>query len=187
MNGCRLRLPAGLNAPPPANHAIIRPMLWWHWFIFGLALLVADVALINVYFLLWFGLGAALVGGIVYALPDTSLTAQILLFTGASAAFLALWLLVLRPRRNQKLLELAKKELVGASGAVIRFAAGSGTLRLQKPVGGRDVWPFTSSAELRAGQTAVILSVGDDDVAAAVPSASAAKEKAAANDFSSSS
>ena len=144
-------------------------MLWWYWIILGTALLVLDIALINVYYILWFGLGALTVGGIMLTVPDMPLAVQITLFGGVSGGFLLLWLFALRPRAEAKLMAMAREEIAGTRGAVIRFGNGSGTLRLQKPIGGKDVWQFTSSAEVNAGETVVISALNKDGTLQAAP------------------
>ncbi|MCH9757725.1 MAG: NfeD family protein [Proteobacteria bacterium] len=137
-------------------------MLWWYWIILGAVLLVSDIALINIYYLLWFGLGALIVGLLMLAVPTLPLALQITLFGVISTGFLLLWLWVLRPHGEKKLLAGAKEELIGSNAAVVRFANGSGTLRLQKPIGGRDVWRFTSKDNLRAGATVQIFALDEN-------------------------
>lgn len=142
-------------------------ILWWHWVVLGVILLVADIALINLYYLMWFGVGAFIVGGGVLIFPAMPLWFQILLFGGISAAFLALWLLVLRPHNEKKLLATAKEELIGAVAVVVRFTNGRGTLRLQKPIGGRDTWRFTSSETPTPNDSVVITALDDNGIAQA--------------------
>ena len=144
-------------------------MLWWHWIFLGAALLVLDMMLLNIYYLLWFGLGALAVGVALLAFPAMALAWQITLFGAVSAGFLLLWLLLLRPRARRKLHIAAKEELIGSRAAVVRFNNGSGTLRLQKPIGGCDVWRFTSSAALAAGESVVISALNDDGIVQARP------------------
>ena len=144
-------------------------MLWWHWIFLGAALLVLDMVLINIYYLLWFGLGALAVGVTLLAFPAMAFAWQIALFGAVSAGFLLLWLLLFRPRGRRKLHAEAKEELIGSRAAVVRFNNGNGTLRLQKPIGGRDVWRFTSSAALAAGESVVISALNDDGIVQASP------------------
>lgn len=133
----------------------------------GAALLVADVALINVYYLLWFGIGAIAVGGGILLFPDMPLWTQITLFGCISLSFLIVWLLVLRPREDKKSLARAREELIGAKGVVVRFHDGQGLLRLQKPIGGKDTWQFTCSQSPGANDTVVINNVNDRGIAQA--------------------
>ena len=65
--------------------------------------------------------------------------------------FLAQWLFYLRPRQDAKALAEAKKEIVGQIGVAINFNNGEGKMRLQKPIGRRDVWKFKSSQAVKPG------------------------------------
>lgn len=64
-------------------------LLWWHWCIAGLALLVLELLLPGV-FMLWIGLGALATGGIVALTGITSWETQCLIFV--PLAFLCLFL-----------------------------------------------------------------------------------------------
>jgi membrane protein implicated in regulation of membrane protease activity len=66
-------------------------ILWWHWLVLGLVLVVGELATPGGFYLLFFGLGAIIVGllaGIGLAGP---LTVQVLGFTVLSVALLALF------------------------------------------------------------------------------------------------
>lgn len=140
-------------------------MLWWYWVILGTILLVADIALINIYYLIWFGVGALAVGAVLFAVPDLPLAAQIVLFGVISGGFLLGWLAAVRHRAAQPLPSAVCEELIGSRGAVVRFGNGRGSLRLQKPIGGRDVWTFTSEdAAVRDGDTVVISAISKDNI-----------------------
>ena len=139
--------------------------LWWHWAILGGVLLVADVLLINVYYLIWFGIGAIAVALSLLIFPDLPPAAQITVFGALSAAFLLVWLFFLRPQRSARLLRQAQDELPGNTGIVVRFNEGRGVMRLQKPIGGRDLWDFTASASLRPGEVVTVAALNDDGIA----------------------
>lgn len=79
----------------------------WKWLVFGLLLLVTELLNLGGFYLLFFGIGALLVGLAVVFLPDASLTLQISSFLAISvfsALFLRRPLLQkvrgLRPVRN---------------------------------------------------------------------------------------
>lgn len=157
---------------------------WWHWVLFAAALVVADVFLINVYFLFWLGLGAGVTGIAVLAYPtfaaaDMPLWMQLACFTIWSSVFLVVWLVVLRPYRSQKLLREAQRTMPGQGAVVVRFVDGSGVLRLQRPIGGRDVWEFTCEGDVAPGDRVVVRRVSDSGVveATAPPPAEAPPPK----------
>jgi len=63
---------------------------WWHWVLGGLGLVLLELALPS-FFVIWFGLGALLVGLSMLALPTLSLTAQIALWITTSVMMVVLW------------------------------------------------------------------------------------------------
>ena len=64
-------------------------MLYWHWLVLGLLLVVGEI-FIPSFTILWFGLGA-LVVGLVELLIPMSLSVQILLWTVSSVVFTLVW------------------------------------------------------------------------------------------------
>ena len=67
---------------------------WWHWIVLGLTLVVAELA-VPAFFVIWFGLGALLVGLALLAVP-LGATAQIGLWVVASVAMVGLWFRVFK-------------------------------------------------------------------------------------------
>ncbi|MDM5147105.1 hypothetical protein NQX30_01750 [Candidatus Persebacteraceae bacterium Df01] len=142
-------------------------LLWWHWAIVGSLLLTLDVLLINVYYIIWFGIGALTVAILLVFFPELSMAAQIASFGIFALIFLGLWIFFLRPQRSRRLIEEAKRELPGCVGIVVRFNDGQGLMRLQRPIGGRDLWNFVSQQPLHPGEKVVADNVGDDAVVVA--------------------
>lgn len=134
-------------------------LLWWHWIVFGVVLLVAEIVFVNSYSILWFGLGALVVGALLALAPGFALWAQVLLWAALSAAALAAWIFYFRPHFDRRRRAEARRELVGAAGIVVRSAGGQGDVRFQKPYGGRDVWPFKTAQAFKVGERAVVAEV----------------------------
>ncbi len=67
----------------------ILPILWWHWCLFGLALVLFEMLLPGV-FLLWIGIGAFATGGLVGLFGIADWQVQSLIFVPLS--FVALFL-----------------------------------------------------------------------------------------------
>ena len=67
---------------------------WWHWIVLGIALVVAELA-VPAFFIIWFGLGALVVGLAVLVLPISE-TAQVGLWVAASLAMVVLWFKVFK-------------------------------------------------------------------------------------------
>jgi membrane protein implicated in regulation of membrane protease activity len=55
-------------------------LAWWHWLVLGLGLGLLEL-LVPSFFIIWFGLGALLVGIVMMALPDLGFTTQVALWT----------------------------------------------------------------------------------------------------------
>lgn len=66
------------------------PLLYWHWWIAGLGLLILEAFLPGAIFL-WMGVSALLVGGITWLLPAITWGAQIVVFSILSIASIVLW------------------------------------------------------------------------------------------------
>lgn len=126
---------------------------WWHWVALGLIVLSVDVLFVNVFYLLWLGLGAVLTGVSIWLFYDPPLWVQMVMFGSYSILLLVLWLILLRPHYRGRQLRIAMDELPGQSAIVVRYQEreGRGELRLQRPAGGKDVWPFDSIEPVRPG------------------------------------
>ena len=136
-------------------------VLWWHWVAVGLILLSVDVILLNVFYLIWVGLSAICTGLTLWLFPDMHFWLQALSFGFYTVASLVLWIVVLRPRYLGKQQQQANLLLPGQSGIVIHFNhhSNQGTLRLQRPVGGKDVWEFECAHTVQAGDRVHIESI----------------------------
>ncbi len=66
-------------------------MQWWHWLAGGLVLFVVELVTPSGFFIMFFGVGALVVGALMWADVIASAEAQWLLFTVASLASLALF------------------------------------------------------------------------------------------------
>ncbi|MBA3949418.1 MAG: NfeD family protein, partial [Acidobacteria bacterium] len=64
---------------------------WWHWMAVGLVLVVLEIAAPGGFFVIFFGLAAMVVGGLVLFDMGGSLAVQLLLFSVLSAVFLLLF------------------------------------------------------------------------------------------------
>jgi membrane protein implicated in regulation of membrane protease activity len=70
---------------------------WWHWMVAGLALGMGELA-VGSFFIIWFGLGAMVVGLAMLVAPTLGFTAQLSLWTLASVTLTVLWFKVFRQR-----------------------------------------------------------------------------------------
>jgi membrane protein implicated in regulation of membrane protease activity len=133
-------------------------LLWWHWVGLGLGLIALEM-FVSTFFLLWMGLGALVTGLLTFALP-LSFTAQILLWSVASAAMVAIWMKYFKtPDRTHA--GQAKEGVLGIAGLVTRpvTETGEGEILFQRPVLGADRWPAVADTPIAAGERARIVDV----------------------------
>lgn len=138
-------------------------LVWWHWMVLGLALGLVELAVPS-FFIIWFGLGALLVGLVMLGFPSMAFSVQILSWTVASIAMTFLWFRVFRKdggktrsgQANEALGEIGV--LVGAVGP-LGAESTRGEVRFQKPVMGSDVWPCFADESIAAGERVRVLSV----------------------------
>ena len=138
-------------------------LAWWHWMVIGLGLGLLELFVAS-FFVIWFGLGALLVGVAMLAIPDMAFSAQILLWTAASVAMTVLWFTVLRKDAGKTRSGQAD-EALGEIGVLVRaveplgIESARGEVRFQRPVMGSDVWPCLADEAIAAGQRVRVLAV----------------------------
>ena len=133
-------------------------LLWWHWLVLGMVLIGIEM-LTPTFFLMWFGLGAFLMGALV-AVLSLGFAAQLMGWAVASLAMTGVWLKYFRnPDRTRS--GQAKEGVLGVSGLVTRAIPdmGQGEMLFQRPVLGADRWPVVSDTPIPAGDKARIVDV----------------------------
>ena len=136
---------------------------WWHWMVIGLGLGLLELFIAS-FFVIWFALGALLVGVALLAIPEMAFSAQILLWTAASVAMTVLWFKILRKDAGKTRSGQAD-EALGEIGVLVRaveplgIESARGEVRFQKPVMGSDVWPCLADEAIAAGQRVRVLAV----------------------------
>jgi membrane protein implicated in regulation of membrane protease activity len=134
-------------------------LVWWHWIVLGLGLGLTELALAS-FFVVWFGLGALLVGLVLLVAPGLSFNLQVLLWTIASSVLAALWFKVFRQIADKTRSGQAA-EALGEIGVLVRAVEPfqKGEVRFQKPVMGSEVWPCLADEAIPAGQRVKVLAV----------------------------
>jgi len=133
-------------------------LLWWHWLVLGMVLIGIEMVT-PTFFLLWFGLGALLVGALVALLP-LGFAAQVLAWAVASLVMTGVWLKYFKnPSRTHA--GQAKEGVLGVTGLVTRAIPemGEGEMLFQRPVLGADRWPAVADMPIGAGEKAKIVDV----------------------------
>ncbi|TCJ17132.1 NfeD family protein [Parasulfuritortus cantonensis] len=133
-------------------------LAWWHWLVMGMVLVALEM-LVPTFFLMWFGLGALLVGVVVlFATPGFA--AQLVLWAVASLAMMGIWIKWFKvPDRNRA--GQAKEGVIGIAGLLTRPVTdlGQGEILFQRPVLGSDRWPVVADNPIPAGAKAKVVDV----------------------------
>ena len=133
-------------------------LAWWHWMVLGMVLVALEM-LVPTFFLIWFGLGALLVGVVaLVAMPGFAV--QFLLWAVASMAMMAVWLKWFKnPSRTRA--GQAKEGVIGVAGLMTRPVTETehGEILFQRPVLGADRWPVVADAPVPAGVKVKVVDV----------------------------
>ena len=133
---------------------------WWTWVVGGIALILAELAIPS-FFIVWFGLGAVLVGLLMVALPQLSLTAQLALWTVASLAMVVLWFRVFKRSFFKTRVGTADGEVIGEIGVLVSAVAPfeRGKVRFQRPLLGSEEWVCLADSAIAAGERVRVVAV----------------------------
>lgn len=133
---------------------------WWAWIVGGIGLILAELAIPS-FFVIWFGLGALLVGLLALLVPGLSLTAQLAIWTGASLAMVILWFKVFKPGFHKTRIGTAAGEAVGEIGLLVSAVAPfeRGKVRFQRPVLGSEEWVCVADTPIAAGERVKVVAV----------------------------
>lgn len=133
---------------------------WWYWVVGGVLLILLELA-IPAFFVLWFGLGALLVGLLMLLAGDLSLTTQLLVWGISSVAMVALWFRVFRRDRHKTLIGTADGTVLGEVGLLVGAVEPfqRGKVRFQRPILGADEWVCVAETAIAAGERVRVVSV----------------------------
>jgi len=133
--------------------------LWWHWIVGGIALVLLELA-VPAFFVIWFGLGALLVGVLLLIAPGLSLTTQLIVWTLASIGMTLLWFKVFRNTQRGTRAGQADS-VIGEVGLLVTAVAPfqPGQVRFQKPLLGAELWECRTDADIAAGERVKVLAV----------------------------
>jgi membrane protein implicated in regulation of membrane protease activity len=133
---------------------------WWAWIVGGIGLILAELVIPS-FFVVWFGLGALLVGLLALLMPGLSLTAQLAIWTAASLVMVILWFKVFKPGFHKTRIGTAAGEAVGEIGLLVSGVAPfeRGKVRFQRPVLGSEEWVCMADAPIAAGERVKVIAV----------------------------
>ena len=140
-------------------------ILWWHWVVLGIVLMLLELA-VPAFFLIWFGLGALIVGALLAVFPPAPFALQVLAWTAFSLLFIWLWFKVFKPNIYKSRAGTARGSLIGEVGLVTRDIRPyeKGQIRFQKPILGDEVWESVADEEIRVGERVRVLEVEGNTV-----------------------
>ena len=125
---------------------------WWHWAVFGIALILAELA-ISAFVLVWFGLGGLLVALAMLLIPSLGLTMQLFVWTVASVLMVVLWFKLFKRGVHKTRVGMANAAVIGEVGMLIHDVEPfkKGKVRFQKPLIGSDVWDCIADEPIKSG------------------------------------
>ena len=135
-------------------------LLWWHWIVLGVILTLLELA-VPAFFLIWFGVGAIIVGLVLLVVPEASFVWQIAIWIAVSVTLIWLWFKVFKSDVHKTRAGMSKGQLIGEIGIVTRDIRpyDRGQIRLQKPILGEELWESTAEEEIKAGERVRVLEV----------------------------
>lgn len=133
---------------------------WWHWIVLGIVLVLTELA-VPAFVLIWFGLGAVIVGLLMLVLPSIGITAQVFLWTVASIAMTLLWFKVFRMRGFRTRSGMSDAHVLGEVGVLARDVEpfGRGSVRFQKPLMGSESWDCISDETIKANERVKVVAM----------------------------
>ena len=138
----------------------------WHWLVLGFLLIVFEIFLPS-FTALWFGVGACLVGLILWLFPALSFTAQVVIWVILSAILTVAWFKYLKPLSKDKTMAgLSKEAILGQVGTIATAprAEHSGIVRFPMPILGSDEWRCRSVDQLIIGDRVSVIDVLGNEV-----------------------
>ena len=97
----------------------------WHWLILGFVLLIAEIAMPGV-FLLWWGLAAIVVAGIMKLFPALPLSALVVIYAIIAIILSVIWWRYQHSKdqadQSQSVLNRRDHAMIGARGKVLEMA-----------------------------------------------------------------
>lgn len=130
----------------------------WYWLVFGMVLIIAEL-FIPSFTIFWFGLGALIVGGVLFFFPVLSFSWQLFLWACASCLFTFLWFKFFKPLMfDRTKAGISREAVVGENGQVVKLSTDEkhGIVRFTTPLLGSDEWPFICEGVVNSGDRVVV-------------------------------
>ena len=136
-------------------------LAYWHWLVLGIVLVAAEIFLPS-FTILWFGLGAIVVGLIKALAPGLSLSVELVIWILSSCLFTLLWFKYFKPKMvDRTTAGISREAVIGETGHVIRKPIDEqrGMVRFATPVLGSDEWEFLCHQPVEVGDRVFIAEI----------------------------
>ena len=132
---------------------------WWHWIVLGLCLVMSELV-VPAFFVIWFGIGALLVGVSLLAMPMLGMAVQLMLWAGLSTLLVIFWFRYLKPK-TVSLAGSSSAQALGEVGLLVSDLCpdSRGQVRFQKPVLGSDLWECYAETPIKAGERVRVVKI----------------------------
>jgi membrane protein implicated in regulation of membrane protease activity len=133
-------------------------MQWEYWIAIGLILVTVEIFTAT-FFILWFGVGAVLLGLLTWLLPALPMPAQLMTWASLSLILAGLWFKFFKNRIQDK--RWTAEEVIGEVGMLTAPVAEfqKGKVRFQKPILGSEEWVCISNSNIPLGERVRIVSI----------------------------
>lgn len=134
---------------------------WWHWIIVGFCLVGLELVIPS-FTIIWFGMGALVVGVLSFLWPGLPLAGQVALWSVASICFTVMWFRYLKPKGDRTHAGMSKEGIVGETGIIIRGTEdsyGRGIVKFRISVLGADEWSCFSTITLHIGDRVRVVDI----------------------------
>ena len=132
---------------------------WWYWIVLGLCLVMSELV-VPAFFVIWFGIGALLVGVSLLAMPTLGMAVQLMLWAGLSTLLVIFWFRYLKPK-TVSLAGSSSAQALGEVGLLVSYLCpdSRGQVRFQKPVLGSDLWECYAETPIKAGERVRVVKI----------------------------
>ena len=138
----------------------------WHWFVLGIALILSELML-PAFAALWFGIGAILVGVLLWLFPSMGQTAQIITWIILSVLATVFWFKYIKPLSIDKTKAgLSREASIGQVGMVIQnnLEHDQIKVRFPMPVLGSDEWNCRTQSYVQVGDRVRVIDILGNDL-----------------------
>jgi membrane protein implicated in regulation of membrane protease activity len=129
-------------------------LLYWHWLVIGMLLIIAEIFLPS-FTIFWFGLGAIILAVVLLLFSGIPLSWQLFIWAIASCGFTFLWFKYFKPMMTDRTKAgISREAIMGESGQVIKVPdeGKHGIVRFTPPLLGADEWQCICEEKLTVGE-----------------------------------